>query len=164
MVSIPHLMGDVESLTKHSAMRTLVLLNLVIKGEEDLIASVPSQRLIFLTKHLLSMPSFSQAPAGIQSELLSILTSILPQIKDLYGDFWHSVVTLLTQYLDGIKDIAEIVPLHCALRLHACLFSLVNGESNEDLEEELSKAKPSLDISLLEILTHFDGKSCLVGR
>ena len=65
----------------------------------------------------------------------------------------------MAQYLDSIKDASEIVPLHAALRLHACLLSLTGGDSNEDLEEELSKVKSSIDASLLEILTHFDGKS-----
>lgn len=155
-------MEDIKSLTVHLAMHRLVLLNLLIKGEHDLICNVPSQRLIFLTKHLLSIPSFNQAPAGLQSELLSALTSILPPIKDLYGDFWKDVATLIRQYLGSLADASDIVPLHNALRLHACLVSLTNGESNEDLEEEFSKVKPSLDTSLLEVLTHFDGKSRLV--
>jgi E3 ubiquitin-protein ligase listerin len=146
-------------LTVHLALRRLVLLNLLIRGEEDLIGNVPSQRLIFLAKHLLSVTSFNQAPAGLQSELMSTLASILPPIKNLYGDFWQGAVALLTQYLSGIKDASEIVPLHSALRLHACLLSLTKGESNEDLEEELSKVKPSLEASLLDILKHFDGNS-----
>jgi hypothetical protein len=129
-----------------------------------LIGNVPSQRLIFLTKHLLSIASFNQAPAGLQSELLSTLASILPPIKDLYGDFWKDVVTLVTQYLGNIADASDIAPLHSALRLHACLVSLMKDRSNEDLEEELSNVKASLDRSLLEILTHFDGKSCLISN
>lgn len=158
-MSIPHLAKTFEALKPCPATRKLCLLNLLIKGEEDLIGNVPSQRLIFLTKHLLSISSFNQAAAGLQFELLSTLTSILPPIKDLYGDFWQGVVTLVADYLDSIRDASEIVTLHSALRLHACLFSMTNGESNEDLEEELSKVKPSLEGSLLEILTHFDGKS-----
>jgi E3 ubiquitin-protein ligase listerin len=137
----------------------LVLLNLLIRGEEDLIGNVPSQRLIFLAKHLLSVTSFNQASAGLQSELMSTLASILPPIKDLYGDFWQGAVALLTQYLSGIKDASEIVSLHSALRLHACLLSLTKSESNEDLEEEFSKVKPSLEASLLDILKHFEGSS-----
>jgi hypothetical protein len=145
-------------LTVPPALGKLALLNLLIKGDDDLISNVPSQRLIFLTKHLLSIPSFVEAPAGLQAELLSTLASILPPIKDLYGDFWHDAVMLLAKYLGSITDASEIVPLHAALRFHACLFSLTGEESNEDLEEELSKVKPSFENSLLEILTHFDGK------
>ncbi|ERF74531.1 hypothetical protein EPUS_08942 [Endocarpon pusillum Z07020] len=140
----------------NNAIRRLVLLNLLTKGEDDLIGNIPSQRLIFLAKHLISVGSFNQAPTGLQSEILLALTAILPPIRDLYGDFWHGVVTLMAQYLDSIKDASEVVPLHAALRLHACLLSLTGGDSNEDLEEELSKVKPSVDASLLEILTHFD--------
>jgi E3 ubiquitin-protein ligase listerin len=151
---------DVQILMVHSAIQRLVLLNLLIKREDDLVDNVPSQRLIFLAKHLISIPSFDQAPDGLQSELLSTLASILPSIKDLYGEFWHGAVSLLTQYLGSVSDAGQLAPLHSALRLHACLVSLTKGESNEDLEEELSKAKPSLETSLLEILTHFDGKSC----
>jgi len=147
---------------RHLALHKLLLLNLLIKGEDDLISDVPSQRLIFLTKHLLSISSFNQAPAGLQSELLSALATFLPPIRELYGDFWKDVVTLVTEYLGNVADAPDIAPLHGALRLHACLVSLTKGESNEDLEEELSKVKASLDTTLLEILTHFDGKSCLV--
>lgn len=139
-------------------MRRLLLLNLLTKGEDDLTGTIPSQRLIFLAKHLLSVTSFKQAPTGLQSEILVSLTTILPQIKDLYGDFWQGTVTLITDFLDSITDASEIVPLHAALRLHGCLLSLTSGDSNEDLEEELVKARPSIDASLLEILTHFDGK------
>jgi hypothetical protein len=164
MVCVFYLKEDFKSLTPQLALHKLLLLNLLIKGEDDLICNVPSQRLIFLTKHLLSIPSFNQAPASLQSELFSTLASILPPIKELYGDFWKDVVTLLTQYLNSVADASHIAPLHGALRLHACLVSLANGESNEDLEDELSKVKVSLDTSLLEILTHFDGKSCLVSN
>lgn len=156
-VSLANCLTDIEALTSHSAIRRLVLLNLLTNGEDDLIGNIPSQRLIFLAKHLISVGSFNQAPTGLQSELLLALTAILPQIQDLYGDFWHGVVTLMAQYLDSIKDASEVVPLHAALRLHACLLSLTGGDGNEDLEEELSKVRPSIDASLLEILTHFDG-------
>lgn len=152
---------SISTLT-HLALRKLVLLNLLIKGDDDLINNIPSQRLIFLAKHLLSMSSFNEAPAGLKSELLSIFASILPPIKDLYGDFWQGVVTLLTEYLSSIRNASEIPTLHSALRLHACLSSLTQGESNEDLEEALSNAKPSLETSLLGILTHFDGKSVFI--
>lgn len=157
-VSGPDLVESVNLLTKHPATHRLVLLNLLIKGEDDLIGNVPSQRIIFLTKHLLSIPSFNDTPAGLQSELMSTLTSILPPIKELYGDFWLQTVTLVTQYLNSLDDASQIAPLHSALRLLACLDSLIKGGGNEDLEEELSKAKPSIETSLLEILTHFDGK------
>jgi E3 ubiquitin-protein ligase listerin len=139
-------------------MRRLTLLNLLIKGDDSLIDEIPSQRLIFLARHLVSIQSFNHAPSGLQSELMSTLASLLTPIKELYGDFWNGVITLLAQYLGNIRDASEIVPLNTALRLHASLISLTNGESNEDLEEELTKVKPSLETSLLEILTHFDGR------
>jgi hypothetical protein len=158
MVGVLHPAQGIEALTVPPALHRMVLLNLLITGDDDLISEIPSQRLIFLTKHLLSISSFDEAPSGLQSELLSTLASILPPIKDLYGDFWHDAVTILMQYLGSIRDASEILPLHAALRLHACLFSLISEESNEDLEEELSKVKPSFEASLLDILTHFDGK------
>ncbi len=157
-----HAAEDVRALTVHLAMHKLVLLNLLIKGDDDLISNVPSQRLIFLAKHLLSIPSFNQAPAGLQSELLSTLASILQPIKNLYGDFWQGVVTLVAQYLGSTIEASELAPLHSALRLHACLISLTTGESNEDLEEELLKVKPSIETGLLGILTRFDGKPGLI--
>lgn len=124
-----------------------------------MIESIPSQRLIFLAKHLVAIPSFDQAPEGLQAEICSTLASILPLIKDLYGDFWQAAVTLLRRYLGEFRDATPLAPLHFALRLNACLVSLTDDESNEDLEEELSKAKVSIETSLLEILTQFDGKS-----
>ena len=146
----------------HLAVRKLVLLNLLIGRDDDMINDVPSQRLIFLVKHLLSIPSYAEAPDGLQSELLSTLASILPAIKDLYGEFWQGAVKLLTQSLGNIIDATQLAPLHSALRLHACPISLTNGESNEDLEGELAKAKSSLETSLLEILTYFDGWCCYI--
>ena len=90
--------------------------------------------------------------------MFSTLASILPLIKDLYGEFWRGAVILLLEYLGNLKDATQLAPLHFALRFYASLISLTNGESNEDLEEELSKAMPSIEASLLKVLTYFDGK------
>lgn len=140
------------------ALRKLILLAMLTKYDDNLIGNVPSQRLIFLVKHLLSVPSFNEASAGLQSELFSILTTVLPHIKDLYGDFWHGIASLLSRYLESRTDATDIVALYSALKLHQCLLRLAGGEGNEDLEEEMAKLKPSVESSLLENLTHFDGQ------
>ena len=126
--------------------------------EAGLLETVPSQRLIFLIKHLLTISAFNEAPAGLQSELLRTLAFIAPSMNELYGEFWQDMVHLLQKYLVDLEHVIDYSPLHSALKLYARLSSMVAGESNEDLEEALAAAQAPLDAALLAILNYFEGE------
>ena len=141
----------------NAALRPLVLLNLLISGEEDLVASIPTQRLVFLVKSLVQLLQSQDTPYALISESLKLLSSVLPSICEIYGEHWEEVLQFLNQLWRRDNDLDDDLPtIHSSLKLYRDLKSLAHDDSNEDLVEAWDHESASLTSGLLRILKLFD--------
>lgn len=142
------------------ALRTLSLLNLLTQGNENLAASVPTQRLVFLVKHLVQCWQSDLESLDVKAEIIKVLGLILPPLKEIYGSHWTETIDILNSVWTETNGGDEGLPvLHASFRLFACLKSMVNEEANDDLVDVWSESKADLVKNLISTL-HKIGKSC----
>ncbi|KAI9809452.1 MAG: hypothetical protein M1827_006832 [Pycnora praestabilis] len=121
----------------HEGLRELILLNAIIKTPDNIAASVPQQRLVFLIKKLTFWLSQSPAESQLVAEVLKVLTVILPLIRQVYGSHWSETLNFISHmWLDDCTMRDEQLPkIHASLKLYAVLNELLSEESNDDLED-----------------------------
>lgn len=139
-------------------MHQLVYLNCIVETHEEFLARIPSQRLIFFVKHLISQ-SHDMSGIPIQTEMMKILKVVVTPIKEIYGVHWEELINLVQRtwsLLDKIRD-EEIPLLHASLRLFEQLKRLKNQESNDDLQDVWSENGISLNKGLLKLLICLQG-------
>ncbi|OQO11710.1 hypothetical protein B0A48_03437 [Cryoendolithus antarcticus] len=139
-----------------TVFRSLLTLNAVLRTQEDMAECIAKQRLIFLVKHVVSWLQSSESSV-ITTETAKLLSSLLPAMKDMYGDHWTQlcealVATWATVPADGITESA-IPTLHAGLKLLGTLRSLVaEDEANEDLCDALKAYDGKIFSGLLALL------------
>lgn len=136
----------------------LVYLNCIVAAHEDFLGRIPSQRLIFFVKNLISQ-AHNVSGIPVQTEMIKILKFVITPIKGIYGVFWEELIDLVQRawsLLDKISD-DEIPLLHASLRLFDQLKRLRNQESNDDLQDAWSENQILLDKGLLELLIRLQG-------
>ncbi|KAK2768232.1 hypothetical protein FQN54_000084 [Arachnomyces sp. PD_36] len=140
-------------------LRRLILLNVLIQGEDSVVERVPTQRLVFLVKHLIQCFEFVSEMPGLALEVLKLLTSVLPHIREVYGTHWDEILEFLETLWCGSHNITddEYLPvLHVSLRLFACMRNLASGDSNDDLEDAWEERRKRGSRRLVEVLNQFD--------
>ncbi|MCJ1260822.1 hypothetical protein MMC22_000685 [Lobaria immixta] len=138
----------------HEGLLRLVFLNCIVDTHEDFLARIPSQRLIFFVKHLISQANDGMLGISIQTEMMKILKVAIKPIKEIYGVFWEELIDLVQRtwaLLDKIRD-DDIPLLHASLRLFEQLKRLRHQESNDDLQDAWSENQTLLDKGLLKLL------------
>lgn len=153
---------DLDNLTPSpSASRPLVLLNILLDGHSSVLDTIPSQRLVFLMQTLIRLLSKASEEWPLISEMLSLLSSVLPNISDIYGEHWETVTQILVRLWEQGDDLGNNLPvLHSSLRLYGHLKSLaISEDANEDLVDAWNAARSSLDTGLLQCLDLFGNPS-----
>ena len=139
------------------ALRPLVLMNILLEGDAVLLESVPTQRVMFLTKNLVKLLSAETVPSAILSETLKVLCHIIGSISEMYGEHWEEILKRLHTLWHRENDLDRDLPaLHASLRLYSRLRSLTKRETNDDLVEAWENALPGLTIGLLDVLQSFE--------
>lgn len=142
---------------RDEGIRKISLLNLLLQGEDEYAGNIPTQRLVFLVKHLVTSLQSGAISLPLISEILKLLSSVLPQIREIYGSHWQDILEFVAEFWSAQSMSDEGLPaLHSSLRLYSHLKSLASGESNDDLEEAWSATLPALSTGLLDTLKQFD--------
>lgn len=138
-------------------LRPLVLLNTLLQGEELLLDSIPTQRLVYLVKHLIRLLKSEGTPYALISEIFRLLYHVVGLVSEIYGEHWEEILDVLGRIWDHENDLNDDLPaLHTSLRLYDRLKSLVKDATNEDLVEAWEKAFPNLVAGLLRVLKLFE--------
>jgi E3 ubiquitin-protein ligase listerin len=139
------------------ALRPLVLLNILLQGDELLLDDIPTQRLVYLVKNLVRLLKSDRTPYALISEILKLLYHVVGPISEVYGEHWEEMLDVLVHLWGHGNDLNDDLPaLHSSLRLHDRLKSLVSETSNEDLVEAWDKLFSSLVAGLLSVLKLFE--------
>jgi hypothetical protein len=126
-------------------LRKLALLNILLSGEENFVSTIPTQRLVFLAKHLIECLNFDMKLLGLKAEILRTLTFILPGLAEIYGSHWEESMDILSVIFRETYGGAEGLPLlFSSFRFFARLKSMAEGDSNDDLQDAWSERKTGL--------------------
>ncbi|KEY79644.1 RING zinc finger protein [Aspergillus fumigatus] len=139
-------------------LRKLSLLNLLLAGEINVASTIPTQRLVFLVKHLIQCLQSKDLPLNIQAEIMHTLTFVLPCLNEIYGSHWEDCMEALSTVWRETSGGDEALPLLLgSFRLFASLRSIVAEEdSNDDVKDAWSERKTVLFNGLASTLTKFD--------
>ncbi|KAI2831340.1 hypothetical protein CBS147321_2674 [Aspergillus niger] len=142
-------------------LRKLVLLNLLLSGEEEVAASIPTQRLVFLIKHLIQCLQSEGASLSIKAEIFQVLAVMLPNLQEIYGSHWEDCMDILSTTWQETGGSDEAIPaLLSSFRLFSRLRSIAGDEeSNDDVKDAWSDRKNTLFNSLISTLQKFDSST-----
>lgn len=132
--------------------------------EDEFLAKIPKQRLIFLVKHLISKvdsskPSFLEVQPHVLSETMKALIAVVGPLKETYGVFWEQLLGLVLQtwlHPDLTQD-NHVSALFTSLQLYELLKKLSHEESNDDLCDAWAENEASLQSGLLQLLVNLSG-------
>lgn len=88
-------------------LRQLVLLNLLLHGQEDVALSIAKQRLIFFVKHVVPWTQDTSSTVPVRAEVCRALTILLPQMSDIYGEHWGELLTALATSWSATQELEE---------------------------------------------------------
>ncbi|OQO01946.1 hypothetical protein B0A48_12419 [Cryoendolithus antarcticus] len=154
------LVADLTGLDPETAepavFRGLVTLNAVLRTQEDMAECIAKQRLIFLVKHVVAWLQGSGSEAVI-TETAKLLPSLLPAMKDMYGEHWTQILEALEAIWSNLQagELTEtcVPTLHATLKLLGTLRGLATeDEANEDLCDALKAHDGKIFSSLLALL------------
>ncbi|KAL1963884.1 hypothetical protein VTN77DRAFT_7690 [Rasamsonia byssochlamydoides] len=141
-------------------LHKLSLLNILIQGEENVVASIPTQRLVFLVKHLIQCVQSGLESINVEAEIFKVLTVVLRLLSEIYGSHWADTIEILISTWKETSGGDEALPaLHASFRLFASIKSMANGEGNDDLEDAWKESKAELVKSLVSTLHKLDSSS-----
>lgn len=122
-----------------------------------MVSSIPTQRLVFLAKHLISCLQSEIKSQGLKAEIMRTLTFVLPCLGEIYGSHWEDSMEILSSSWRETGGGDEGLPvLETSFRLFACLKSIVDDEeSNDDVKDAWSDHKTTLFNDLTSTLRKF---------
>lgn len=147
------------------SLEKLVLLNSILYTQEDVVATIAKQRLIFLAKRLITALD-EDTSFAVKAELCKALNVLLPGMSDMYGEHWALVSTFIATLWSSADCNAnrgahpEDLELleHASFRLYATLRKLAKSEeSNEDLVEALRADEGKVHDGLIKLLKSAEG-------
>jgi hypothetical protein len=131
----------------------LSLLNILTQGEKDVVASIPTQRLVFLVKHLIQCLQSDLESLSLRAEIFKTITVVLQVLSEIYGSHWADTIEILDSTWKKTSGGDEALPvLHASFRLFGSLKSMVTGEGNDDLEDAWAESKTELIRSCVSTL------------
>ncbi|KAJ5167135.1 uncharacterized protein N7482_005916 [Penicillium canariense] len=138
-------------------LRKLALLNILLSGEEDIVSTIPTQRLVFLSKRLIECLQSDIKSLGLRAEIIRTLTFILPGLTEIYGSHWEESMDVLSMIFrethGGEEGLSLLVS---SFRFFACLKCMAEGDSNDDLQDAWSERKNGLFNELASTIGKFD--------
>ncbi|GAB1201767.1 hypothetical protein APSETT445_000359 [Aspergillus pseudonomiae] len=143
---------------RKDGLRKLSLLNLLVVGSEEVIESIPTQRVVFLVKHLVQCLQSENISLSVKSEVMQTLSFVLPCIHEMYGSHWEDCMDALSTTWREASGSDEALPvLLASFRLFARLKSIVgNEDSNDDVKDAWSDRKAVLFNDLTATIKEFD--------
>ena len=131
-----------------------------MQRQDGIVSAIPQQRLVFFVKHLVSQSQDNSLAPMIRTEIFRVLTIVLPNIKNLYGDFWDGTLSIIRETWLNREDAknSDIPLINSSLRLLSSLRTLATQESNDDLQETWADAKSLICEGLVELLKKLQGK------
>ncbi|KAJ5581771.1 Zinc finger RING-CH-type [Penicillium sp. DV-2018c] len=140
--------------------RKLALLNILLSGEDEVVSSIPTQRLVFLTKNLIECLQSGSMPSGLTSEVIKTLSFVLPALSEIYGSHWEQTMDILGSVLRDTNGGEEGLPLLVSsFRLFARLRSIAESDSNDDVQDAWSDSKTGLFNALASTIDTFDSST-----
>lgn len=85
----------------------LVLLNMLLHGQEDIAQSIAKQRLVFFIKHVLTWLEDVKQPAPLRAELCRAFSILLPFMSDLYGEHWEAILRSMATSWSATEELRE---------------------------------------------------------
>ncbi|EKV08568.1 RING zinc finger protein, putative [Penicillium digitatum] len=141
-------------------LRKLALLNILLSGEEEVVSTIPTQRLVFLTKNLIECLQSDSMSLGLKSEVIQTLSLVLPALGEIYGSHWEESMGVLSSVLQGTNGGEEALPLLVSsFRLFARLKSISESDSNDDVQDAWSDRKAGLFNALASTIDTFDSST-----
>ncbi|EEP82339.1 predicted protein [Uncinocarpus reesii 1704] len=152
-----------DELPEDEGLRKLIALNALLQGDGDFVEKIPTQRLVFLVKHLVKFLQSEEPSLRLVTEIMKVFRVVLPQLKTIYGSHWADIFAALKTLWESDKGSDEYLPaLHASLRLFSCLRKLASDESNDDLEDAWAASQKSHVEALIGLLSEF-GESILLS-
>lgn len=137
-------------------MRKLALLNILLSGDENVVSTIPTQRLVFLTKPLIECLQSSLQPLGFSAEIIKTLAFVLPALSEIYGSHWEDSMSILSTVFKDISGGEEGLPLLVSsFKLFSSLKSMTDGESNDDLQDTWLERRVGLFNQLASAIEKF---------
>ncbi|KAJ5774837.1 Zinc finger RING-CH-type [Penicillium paradoxum] len=140
--------------------RKLALLNILLSGEDEVVATIPTQRLVFLTKHLIECVQNDSMSLGLKAEVIKTLSFVLPALGEIYGSHWEETMEILNSALRSTNGGEEGLPLLVSsFRLFARLKSISESDSNDDVQDAWLDRKTTLFNALASTIDTFDSST-----
>lgn len=159
------IINPVKLLIDDTALKNLIFLNLLLQGDDGVLSSIPTQRLVFLLKNLIDCARVDDMALSIKPELFKAMAILLKQMRDIFGSHWNDSIMTLVSTWKSVNGNDESLPIiHSSLRLYACLNKLALGENNEDLEEAWSESQGQLAEGLVSILQKISKPMSIFGK
>lgn len=149
------------------ALEQLTFLNVLLRTQEDLVAAIAKQRIIFLVKRLMPWLE-SNVSITVKSEVFKALAELLPGIADMYGEHWEQALSCVIDSCRSVANDAEtrtideanVLTTYTSLRLLATLKKLAKSdEANDDLVEALDDKRDNIHDVLMALLVSANGIS-----
>jgi hypothetical protein len=153
---------DIEAKTEEG-LRQLVLLNILLSGQEGITESIAKQRLIFFVKHVVPWLQQSSTFLQVRAEVCRTLTLLLPLMSDIYGEHWSDILLSLASSWKATTELEEnesgmdspVPYTHASLKLYAQLRVLTNVEDpNDDLVDVWKETEEDVAGGLINLLKH----------
>ncbi|CAG8923018.1 unnamed protein product [Penicillium salamii] len=141
-------------------MEKLTLLNILLSGEEDVVSTIPTQRLVFLTKNLIECLHSTKASFGLKSEIFRTLSLILPALSEIYGSHWEECMHILSCVFRNTTGGEDALPLLVSsFKLFSQLKTISGGDGNEDAQDAWASQKDELFTALASTIDTFDSET-----
>lgn len=158
---------DIET-NEETALESLIVLNAILNTQEDIVATVAKNRLIFMVKRVLSWLD-SNASQAVKAEICKALTNLLPGMVDMYGEHWTEIIerlisfwyapTAMSNNANVVSD-SGVLLSNASLKLLAALQKLGGTEEvNDDLADSLKDNQESIIGGLITLLQATSGLS-----
>ena len=147
------------------ALEVLILLNTILYTQEDAIAGIARQRLIFLVKRILPWLD-GNTSQSIKAEVCKALAELLPGMHDMYGEHWEHALDFLTGYWTSGENDADggsvgedhILFENASLKLFATVRKLAKSDDpNDDLVDALKDRQNQVHNGMINLLKSANG-------
>ncbi|KAJ9659302.1 hypothetical protein H2198_003178 [Neophaeococcomyces mojaviensis] len=141
-----------------SNFNQITLLNILLKGNSEVLEKVPQQRLVFLFRKLTTQLEEGPAP-HVLYESLGLIATTTRYVQEVYGEHWEQLVTSLIEIWATLTP-ADVAGLHSSLQVYTQLKgSLRSEEVSDDLQEAWSTNKSGLDAGIIHCLQNLSTMS-----
>ncbi|KAF2147496.1 uncharacterized protein K452DRAFT_348186 [Aplosporella prunicola CBS 121167] len=154
------------------ALGQLVLLNALLQNQPDIAETVAQRRLIFFVQHIAKSfdpeENDGDVPFEVKAEAFRALTTLLPYMKDIYGEHWSSLLNALPAFWSIAEEANSkggragydlaLPCIHASLKMFAALRKLKNDEEvNDDLVDAWKETEAQASTGLVGLLKQSEG-------